>query len=242
MRHLPGNQNRPAIRYPWKTIIIKNIDPAHRALWDYTLGKFRINVRHAANELNWQVEDNSEDGLVLKRHIIRHFDIADVRTYGLCFNVRLEHTTGQFGSVIIRKQENKHGSKLKYMQRYDILYTQGFNPNSSTLLLFREQVAKEHLGPYLVSLCKEFYEKASETNTLQDFVSSRQALTPVKPPERILHQCRQCLTVYDETVGETEQGIIPGTTFAALPASFGCPLCGAAAAEFEEVSEHALGN
>lgn len=225
----------------WKTIIIKNIDPAHRNLWDYTLGKHRINVRHAANELNWQVEDNSADGLVLKRHIIRHFDIEDVRTYGLCFSVRMQSASGQFGSVVIRKLENKYNSRLKYLQRYDILYTPGFNPNTSTLLMYREQVAKEHLGPYLVSLCKEFYEQGSETNILQAFVSSQQAAVPLQQPDKKVHQCTQCLSVYDETLGEAEQDIAPGTPFDELPDSFTCPLCGAAASAFEEISESALG-
>ncbi|GAA0550104.1 rubredoxin [Chitinophaga japonensis] len=226
---------------PWKTIIIKNIDPAHRHLWDYTLGKYRINVRHAANELNWHVEDNSEDALVVKRHIVRHFDIADLRTYGLCFSVRIQAAEGQFGSVVIRRQENKYGSKLKYMQRYDILYTPGFNPNTSALLLYRENVPKEQLGPYLAALCKHFYELGSEANALQDFVSSRQALAPVMQAEKSLHQCRHCLSVYDETLGEPELEIAPGTAFAALPAHFCCQLCGAPATDFEEVSESVLG-
>jgi hypothetical protein len=33
---------------PWKSIVIKNIDAGSRKLWDYVLGKYRINVRHAA--------------------------------------------------------------------------------------------------------------------------------------------------------------------------------------------------
>lgn len=225
----------------WKTIIIKNIDPAHRHLWDYVLGKYRINVRHAANELNWQVEDNSEDGLILKRHIIRHFDVADVRTYGLCFSIRMQGTTGHFGSVVIRRQESKYSSKLKYLQRYDILYTPGFNPNTATLLLYREEVAKEHLGPYLVSLCKEFYEQGSATNALQAFVSSRQATIAAPLPDKKVHQCRQCLSVYDETLGEPAQDIAPGTPFESLPPHFGCALCGAPASCFKEISEKELG-
>jgi rubredoxin len=226
---------------PWKSIIIKNIDPAHRPLWDYVLGKYRINVRHAANELNWQVEDHSEDCLVLKRHVIRYFDKEDVRTYGLCFSVHMQSAASEFGSVVIRRQENKYGSKLKYMHRYDILYTQGFNPNSSTLVLYREHVSKEHLGPYLVSLCKEFYEKASEADPLQDLMSSRQTVAHVRAPERKVHQCSQCLSVYDEALGEPEQGIEPGTAFNDLPPGFGCALCGADVNAFDAVSESVLG-
>ena len=69
----------------WKSLIIKGIEEKHRPLWGYILGKYRINVRHASNELNWQVEDGNHDGLSIKRQIIRQFDKDDVRTFGLCF-------------------------------------------------------------------------------------------------------------------------------------------------------------
>ena len=65
----------------------------------YVLGKYRINVRHAANELNWQVEDNCESGLQIKRQIIRYFDKEDVRTYGLSFAVKTRRFSSMFGSV-----------------------------------------------------------------------------------------------------------------------------------------------
>jgi len=48
-------------------LIIKGIENKHRNLWDKLLGKYGINVRHAANELNWQVEDLSPEGLSLKK-------------------------------------------------------------------------------------------------------------------------------------------------------------------------------
>lgn len=220
---------------PWKSLIIKNIDAVHRKLWDYVLGKHGINVRHAANELNWQVEDNCEDGLILKRHIIRYFDTADVRTYGLCFSVRVNRPASLFGTVVIRKQENKHGSKLKYMQRYDILYTADYNANSAQLLLYREGVSKEHLGPYIVSLCKTFYEHHSEANVLQHYVQEQQSLAHLPVAERQVHQCPHCMTIYDETVGDSEQGIAPGTLFADLPANYCCYVCEAEVTEFEAI-------
>ncbi|HEX6845792.1 MAG TPA: rubredoxin, partial [Chitinophagaceae bacterium] len=51
---------------PWKTIIIKGIEEKNRRDWNHLLDKFQINVRHAANELNFQVDDNSQDALKLK--------------------------------------------------------------------------------------------------------------------------------------------------------------------------------
>lgn len=225
---------------PWKSLIIKNIDAIHRTLWDYVLGKHGINVRHAANELNWQVEDNCEDGLILKRHIIRYFDTADVRTYGLCFSVRINRPASLFGTVVIRKQENKHGSKLKYMQRYDILYTADYNANSAQLLLYREGVSKEHLGPYIVALCKTFYEQKSEANVLQHYVREQQSLVTIPVVEKQVYQCRHCLTVYDATVGDAEQQVPAGTLFKDLPGGYECFVCAAPLSEFKEVNEAAL--
>jgi rubredoxin len=224
---------------PWKSIIIKGIDSGDRHIWDYVLGKYRINVRHAANELNWQVEDHVEDGLQLKRHIIRHFDKEDVRTYGLCFAVQTRPSSSMFGSVIIRKQQNKNRHRLKSLERFDILYTSDFNPNSKELVTFRESVEKEHLGTYLISLCKMFYERTSSTNILEHHLPSHHKTqqTAEEKISRILHQCFHCYTIYDETLGEPENNIAAGTTFKALPDSYSCPLCEAGKEDFVEVKE-----
>ena len=206
----------------WKSIIIKGIATPDRNRWDYLLGKYRINVRHAANELNWQIEDNSEDGLVLKRHVIRYFDKEDVRTYGLCFAVKTQSNSGIFGSVIIRRQGGKT-SKLKSQERYELLYTPGFNPNSSEYILFRNQVEKEYLGTYLVSLCKLFYESKAEV-----IVAAQPELNKPNISQEtlvLLYQCKHCSTVYDPQTGDPTNGVIAGTDFNDLPANYECPLC-----------------
>jgi rubredoxin len=220
---------------PWKSIIIKGIEKGQRQLWDYVLGKHRINVRHAANELSWLIEDNSEDGLILKRHVIRYFDKMDVRTYGLCFSVKVKSLTGMFGSVTIRRKEIKNPGRLKYMERYSILYTRSFNPNSSDLILFRDDVQKEHLGPYLVALCKQFYEAANAPEILNQPVP--QQLPPPLPQSKPVHQCRHCLTVYDQEAGDVEQGVAPGTSFNGLPDTYTCFLCEAPLSDFVGVEE-----
>lgn len=225
----------------WKSVIIKNIRPDHRRLWDYVLGKYNINVRHAANELNWQVPDNCEDSLIIKRHIIRHFDTGDVRTYGLCFSIKMHAANSHFGGIVIRRQENKYGSKLKYMQRFDILYSADFNPNNNALVLYREGVSKEHLGPYVISLCKDFYEKGSALNVLQHYVSEQRSLV-TEAPVKMVHQCPHCFTVYDEAAGDPAQDVEAGTPFAALPDDYACYICDAPAGDFKEVDMAALVN
>ena len=151
---------------PWKSIIIKGIEQKDRKMWEYALGRYRINVRHASNELNWQVEDLCDEGLALKRYIIRQFDRDDVRTFGLCFAVKTMPATGLFGSVIIKKGVNPSSNQRKTLDRFDILYKKDFNPNSRELVLFRKDVEKENLGIYLISLCKYFYKLQSEENLI----------------------------------------------------------------------------
>ncbi len=51
---------------PWKTLLIKGIEEDDLPLWEYVLGKYRMNIRHASNELNWQIEDHSPDGLAVE--------------------------------------------------------------------------------------------------------------------------------------------------------------------------------
>lgn len=218
----------------WKSIIIKNIDPASRKIWDYVLGKYRINVRHAANELNWQVEDFSEEGLQLKRHIIRHFDKEDVRTYGLCFAIQMKPTSSMFGTVVIQKQQTKNPHRLKSLERYDILYRRKFNPNDEETVLFREGVEREHLGVYLVSLCKYFYEQGSSEN----IVSQTNPGQNESPSEiRMIYQCRDCFTIYDPKLGDEEQNIAAETSFENLPSTYHCPVCQASIEKFMEIEE-----
>jgi rubredoxin len=225
---------------PWKSLVIKGISTEHRAGWDFLMNKYRINVHHAANELNWQIEDLDEEGLSLKRYIIRQFDKDDIRTQGLCFAIKTKPYSGLFGAVVIRKQRNTSRSQSKMLDRYDILYTRDFNPNSREYILFRKEVPRENLGTYLVALCKYFYELKIESGNIlhsvyrqEDFLEKAVAASP---EARKIHRCRHCLTVYDEQFGDPAQGINTGTGFDQLPADYQCAVCEAPKAEFELVS------
>lgn len=46
--------------------------------------------------------------------------------------------------------------------------------------------------------------------------------------------CNVCGWVYDETVGDPENGIAAGTKFEDLPEDFVCPLCGVGKDDFSE--------
>ena len=47
--------------------------------------------------------------------------------------------------------------------------------------------------------------------------------------------CTPCGWVYDPAIGDTENGIEPGTAFENLPEDWVCPLCGADKEVFEKM-------
>ena len=46
--------------------------------------------------------------------------------------------------------------------------------------------------------------------------------------------CDVCGWTYDEEIGDSENGIAPGTKFEDLPDDFVCPLCGVGKENFSE--------
>ncbi len=46
--------------------------------------------------------------------------------------------------------------------------------------------------------------------------------------------CDVCGREYDESVGDPDNGIAPGTKFEELPEDFVCPLCGVGKEDFSE--------
>jgi rubredoxin len=221
---------------PWKSLIIKNIEERNWPLWSLVLNKHRINVRHASNELNWQVEDTNEEGLMIKQAIIRQFDREDVRTSGLCIAVKTQPNSGLFGSVIVKKQFNMIRGKLKPLDKFDILYTEGFNPNAKIYIPFRTGIQKKHIAIYLISLCKYFYEQQGEIQEMKDPPVAQGNQETEIPDEKEIFQCPHCLTIYDGEVGEPENNIAPGALFSGLPETYRCPLCEAEKSEFLSVA------
>jgi rubredoxin len=224
---------------PWKSLIIKGIDSADRRLWDLALGKYRINVRHASNELNWQVEDLSEEALTLKRFVIRHFDRDDVRTYGLCFAIKMGPKTGLFGSVIIRKKENESYNQRKALDRYDILYTKDFKPNSKEVILFRKDIEKENLGVYLVSICKYFYEQQDQQDSILHHIyrDEEQVTKEESKKTTVVYQCKHCFSIYDEEYGDEANNIPPQMLFSDLKERYECPVCSAPKEDFTPIEK-----
>ena len=213
---------------PWKSLIIKGIENKHRNLWDKLLGKYTINVRHAANELNWQVEDLATEGLSLKKAIIREFDDEDVRTFGLSFAVQTRPKSEVFGSVVIKKRSIFGGLS----SAFDIYHTTDFNPNTRELILFEKGVNKAHVPEILQRLTKRFYAQ----NSKQEVAVIKQKEKIVSDSQSVMvHQCPTCFTIYDERFGDSVNEIPVGVKFGDLPVNYCCSVCEGAKSEFVEI-------
>jgi rubredoxin len=216
---------------PWKSLIIKGIENKDRGLWDALLGKHTINVRHAANELNWQIEDNSEEGLELKKNIIREFDDDDVRTFGLSFAVQTRAKSEVFGSVVIKKRKIFAGMSSVF----DIYHTTDFNPNTRELVLFEGDINKAHVPEILQRLSKRYYLQMAQKESVIAKASIGQS-TPKKSVLTTVHQCKSCLTMYDDRYGDSVNNIAIGIAFTDLPESYTCPMCEATKSNFVAIS------
>ncbi len=219
---------------PWKSLIIKDIHPEDRKLWNTALAKNRINVRHASNELNWQLEDNCHYGLKLKQHLVRQFDIIDLRTFKLSFAIKINPKTGLFGSVIIKKLVTQEGEE----DAFDILHTRDFNPNSKDFITYRENVKYSDLADVLTGLCDYFYTIQTDGSLLVAPSIAEEAKQ--EEIEVILHQCKNCGTVYDSAYGDDFNNIAPGTAFNLLPETYCCPTCDSSKSDFVEVDKNSL--
>jgi rubredoxin len=49
------------------------------------------------------------------------------------------------------------------------------------------------------------------------------------------YRCTVCGYIYDPAVGDSTQGINPGTAFEALPETWACPDCGVGKDMFEKI-------
>jgi len=45
--------------------------------------------------------------------------------------------------------------------------------------------------------------------------------------------CNVCFTIYNPEVGDSEEGILPGTAFEELPENWVCPVCGSSKDKFK---------
>ena len=120
----------------WKTIMIKDIEEKDKDAWNLLLEEFQINMRHAANELNFQVEDNSTEALALKNYLVKHLGMDDTRTFGICIGIKTRKKSEIFSSILVRRRYLIDFLGIRLGKVYDILCAKDFNPNERTEEIF----------------------------------------------------------------------------------------------------------
>jgi len=210
---------------PWKTIIIKGIEEKDRQQWNYLLAKYQVNVRHAANELNFQVEDNSFEGLQLKNFLVKHLSNSDTRTFGICFGIKTGKKSEVFSSILVRKRSVFSIGRWNFFPVYDILCAKDFNPNERTGFIYSRNNTKTLLPEQLRRAVLSFY--AHEASQVNLRVKKELQKEIIAKPEKIeyVYQCAHCLSIYDEAAGEPGYGIASHTAFDQLREDYTCGLC-----------------
>ena len=226
---------------PWKTIIIKNIEEKDRVYWNNLLAKHQINVRHAANELNFQVEDNCKEGLELKSYLLKDLHNDDIRTFGICIGIKTRKKSEVFSSILVRKRPLITIAGIGFFHVYDILCANNFNPNERTGTIYSKGNPKFLLAEQLRRAILTYYAHHQTLPAVapkKEVAKKEMYAKPLKVT--YVHQCSHCLSVYDEKAGEPENGILPGTQFVNLPDGYCCQLCEAPIGEFKKIEKGKL--
>lgn len=226
---------------PWKTIIIKGIEEKNRKDWNYLLDKFQINVRHAANELNFQVDDNSNDALKLKHHLVKYLNDDDTRTFGVCIGIKTKRKSEVFSSILVRRKPLIRIGKVELFHVYDILCAKDFNPNERTGYAFSKDNPKFLLAEQLRRAVLSYYNYHGEQGSAEIILPGKSDLEGAETKTEVVYQCKKCFTVYDEGIGDPENGIDPGTTFQQLPNTYTCSVCDAPKEDFVPVRKETIG-
>ncbi len=226
---------------PWKSIIVKGIDENDKAKWSSLLEKYQLNMRHAANELNFQVEDNCSEGLQLKNYLVKQFNNEDTRTFGICIGIKTRVKSEVFSSILVKRKPLLKIFGWGFFHVYDILCAEDFNPNERTGSVFSRNNPKFLLAEQLHRSILAFQQnRAGKTKAAQKVIPVKKE-TEKNAVAVYVHQCRHCLTVYDETIGEPENNIPAGVNFELLPDDYSCSLCEAEKEAFVKIEKSTLG-
>jgi rubredoxin len=225
---------------PWKSLIVKGIEEKDKPAWNRLLEKHQVNMRHAANELNFQVEENSTEALGLKQYLVKEFNNDDTRTFGICIGIKTRRKSEVFSSILVKRRPLLRFFGLEFFYVYDILCSKNFNPNERTGFVFSRNNPRFLLAEQLRRSVRAFYAHRA---SLPVFTAGKSARVEKKaePPREFVFQCRHCLSVYDAVAGEPELDIAPGTPFASLPEDYSCSVCESPKDEFHQIEKNELG-
>ncbi|PWA05742.1 rubredoxin [Flavobacterium laiguense] len=223
---------------PWKSFIVKGIPKERKLDWEKFLGKKGINVRHSLLELNWHLPVAMEWALNLKTFLVRTLDQFDISTYGLTFGILEYNRDGHyFTSIVIEKNElPKDLESIKIRDTYNVLFAKNFDPNTREYIVHTQDVDKLELPTILIELSRKYFEELGNS-----IIETSSSATKKEKKVQEMHQCPECLTVYNSEYGDVSQGIEKGILFKDLPADYCCSLCESPKINFIALTGEKLG-
>jgi len=218
---------------PWKSLIVKGIERTYKFNLEKFLGQRGINIRHSSLELNWHLPVENEEALKLKRFIVKSFDQNDTSTYGLTVGYHERKKDYQyFTSMIIEKNPKPEMTEgFENLDTYNVMYCENFDPNTKKYITYAQNVEQIELPGLLMKLSQLYFEQLdnSSENVAKPLEKSSETFN------KTVYQCKECLSVYDEELGD-EIGNIPAETkFEDLPEDYCCSLCGASKSAYAKV-------
>lgn len=211
---------------PWRSLIVKNIPVDHIPAWESMLGEFNVNTNHSSLEMNWQLKNLKKEDLKLKNFLFKKFDAQNRRTEGLTFSI------GGIGDIATSIIIERNRALVPFFDTFKVRHRKNFNPNEFEVITFADKLSKKELPDTLLYLCKQYYKQ--NRSTLKENNESPKAKKQSKPIN--IHQCKDCMTVYDPLVGAPEVNALPGTSFSDLPENYKCPVCENPKSHFKKVT------
>jgi len=214
---------------PWKSFIVKGIPKEGRPELERFLGQKGINVRHSQLEMNWHLPVDDDDALALKKDLVKHFNENDISTYGLTFGISNDvGKRSHFSSIIIEKNPIPEAVKaFKAKPTFNVLHFKNFDPNTDEYIMYAQDVDPLELSVLLMELSKKYFKHLGRTDEVPKVEKKTEDLS-----FRHVFQCQSCLTVYDESLGDTKAQIPAGTFFEDLPEAYVCPVCSSPKIQF----------
>ena len=211
---------------PWKSIIIKGIQSKDLIKWNHLLNQHLINVRHPLNELNFQVEDNSEDALALKKYLVHQFNTEDIRTQGICFGIKTRSKSEVFCNLLVKKRHLIDLGGIRFLPVYDILIADEFNPNARTGHIYAQGLFRYLLPDQLSSCITSYYKNRTNHFSKNQIVKVKSDTThELKQIKEYVFQCNHCHTWMDTNLSNEKL------------LNYTCDVCEGPASEFSKVSK-----
>ncbi len=225
----------------WKSVMVKGIEEKDKLAWNRLLEKHRVNMRHAANELNFQVEDNCYEGLQLKQFLVKEFSDEDTRTFGICIGIKTRKKSEVFSSILVRRKALLRFFGIELFFLYDILCAHDFNPNKRTGFVFSRNNPKFLLAEQLRQAVDAFYISRAVKKPVTQKKGTQRKEQELVPAKEFVYQCKHCFTIYDPATGEPGNNITPGTPFETLSEDYYCSLCEGPKNDFVKTNKANLG-